>query len=345
MKLGANLVYQGAGELARAADDLGYDVVLAPEGYRSDAASVLGLVAGVTKRVGLASGVMQIPARPPGLTALTAATLDALSGGRFRLGLGVSNPDVSDGWYGVRFDRPLARTREYVDIVRRALTGEPVEYRGEHFRLPASGPGGGAPLQVLTQPLRPRLPVYLAAVGPRNLRLAGEIADGWIGVFTAPDAVAAAVREIAAGRAAAGLDMTGFDVLPSLPTAVGDDVETAVDQLRAHYVYMLGIGDPEHNFYVAMARRMGFGAEIEVFLDRLAAGDRTGAGAGVPAEFVDRTALVGPVDRLAGRMKEYDAAGVTTLGIMVSAAATSLDGRLHILRVAAAALDRSGVGG
>ncbi|MBB5122716.1 luciferase [Streptomyces eurocidicus] len=338
MRLGANLIYQGAGELARAAEELGYDVVLAPEGYRSDAVSVLGLAAGATRHIGLASGVMQIPARPPGTAALTAATLDALSGGRFRLGLGVSNPDVSHGWYGVRFDRPLARTREYVDIVRRALAGESVTYEGEHFRLPVPGTRGDAPLYLHTERPRSAVPVYLAAVGPRALRLAGEIADGWIGVFASPEDVAGAVAEIRAGRLRAGRAMAGFDVLPSLPAAVADDVDSAVDALRGQYVYLLGIGDPERNFYCAMARRMGYGREAALLRERLAAGDRKGAGAALPAAFIDRTALVGPVPRLADRMRAYADAGVTTLGVMVSAAATTLDGRTRILRAAAAAL-------
>ncbi|MFD0264399.1 LLM class flavin-dependent oxidoreductase [Kitasatospora indigofera] len=344
MRLGANLVYQGAGALARAAEGLDYDVVLAPEGYRSDAASVLGLVAGQTERIGLASGVMQIPARPPGLAALTAATLDSLSGGRFRLGLGVSNPGVSQGWYGVDFARPLSRTREYVEIVRKAVAGGPVDHRGEHFTLP--GPGGeGAPLHLFTELPRPRIPVYLAAVGPRSLRLAGEIADGWIGVFTSPEAVAKSVGEIRAGRELAGLGMAGFDVLPSLPTAVADDLGGALDQLRPHYVYMLGIGDPAQNFYCAMAREMGHEKEIALFHERLAAGDRAGAGAAIPADFIDRTSLAGPVPRIADRMQAFAEAGVTTLGVMVSAAATDHEGRLAILRRAAEALDLAGVAG
>ncbi|MFJ9903602.1 LLM class flavin-dependent oxidoreductase [Streptomyces sp. NPDC101152] len=344
MRLAANLVYQGAAELARTAEELGYDVVLAPEGYLSDAVSVLGLAAGATERIGLASGVMQIPARAPGMAALTAATLDALSGGRFRLGLGVSNPDVSQGWYGVPFDRPLARTREYVDIVRQALTGRPVTYAGEHFRLPAAGADrDAAPLLLVTERVREGIPVYLAAVGPRALRLAGEIADGWIGVFTSPEAVGDAVAEIRKGRSAAGLGMAGFDVLPSLPTSVADDVESAVDALRGKYVDLLGIGDAEHNVYCAMARRMGYGREAANLRERLAAGDRAGAGAALPVGFIDRTALVGPVPRLADRMAEYAEAGVTTLGVMVSAAATTLEGRVGILRAAADALELAGV--
>ena len=180
MKLAVNLVATDAVALAVRAEKLGYELVLAPEGYRSDAVSVLGLVAGRTERIALGSCVMQIPARPPATAAMTAATLDALSDGRFRLGLGVSNPDVSEGWYGVPFDGPLGRTREYVEIVRAALKGAPVTYVGSHFQLP-SGTRASAPLHLYTERLRPTMPIYLAAVGPQNLRLAGRIADGWLG--------------------------------------------------------------------------------------------------------------------------------------------------------------------
>ena len=337
MRLAVNLTYQGATELARAAEQLGYAAVLAPEGYRSDAASLLGLVAGQTERVALISGVMQIPARPPGLTALTAATLDALSGGRFRLGLGVSNPDVARGWYGAGADRPLGRTREYVDLVRRALSGDPVHHEGRHYSV-----GGPAPLHVLTRPVRPDLPVYLAAVGPANLGLAGEIADGWIGVFTAPEAVKEAVAEIADGRKRAGRDMAGFEVLPSLPTAVGPDPAAAADLLRDQYVYLMGIGDAERNVYCTLARRLNYGRVADELRKRLAAGDRAGAAAVLPVDFIDRTALIGPVPRIAERMAEYAETGVTTLGVMVSAAAGSTAGRLAILRSCAAAWELSG---
>ncbi|MCC3767125.1 LLM class flavin-dependent oxidoreductase [Streptomyces sp. UNOC14_S4] len=342
MRLGATIPYQGAARLARVAEDLGYDVLLAPEGYRSDAVSVLGLLAGATRRIGLASGVMQIPARPPGATALTAATLDALSGGRFRLGLGVSDPAVSQGWYGVPFDRPLARTREYVDIVRRALAGGPVTHDGEHYRLPAPGGDGAAPLHLRTERPPHRIPVYLAAVGPRALRLAGEIADGWIGVFAPPESVARAVGAIQEGRRSAGLDPAGYDVLLSLPVAVADDVGTAVDMLRGQYTYLLGIGDPERNVHCGLARRLGYGPAVRLLRERLAAGDRAGAAAALPEEFVDRTALVGPVPRLAERMRGYAEAGVTTLAVMASAADTTPDGRVRILRAAAAAAELAG---
>ncbi|MFF4529056.1 LLM class flavin-dependent oxidoreductase [Streptomyces sp. NPDC001407] len=343
MRLGATIPYQGAVQLAHAAEELGYDVLLAPEGYRSDAVSVLGLLAGATRRIGLASGVMQIPARPPGATALTAATLDALSGGRFRLGLGVSDPDVSQGWYGVPFDRPLARTREYVDIVRRALAGGPVTYDGEHYRLPGPAGSGAAPLHLRTERPDRRIPVYLAAVGPRVLRLAGEIADGWIGVFTPPESVAGAVSAIQEGRRLTGLGMAGYDVLLSLPVAVADDVGTAVDSLRGQYVYLLGIGDLERNVHCGLARRLGYGPAVGLLRERLAAGDRDGAAAALPEEFIERTALAGPVPRLAERMIAYAGAGVTTLGVMASAAAATPDGRVRILRAAAEALELAGV--
>ncbi len=342
MKLAVNLVYQDAGLLARTAEELGYAVALAPEGYRSEAASLLGLVAGCTERIGLASGVMQIPARTPGLAALTAATLDAVSGGRFRLGLGVSNAEVSDGWYGVPFDEPLRRTREYVEIVRAALRGEPVRYAGRHFRLPRDG-AGSAPLHLLTTPLRADLPIWLAAVGPRNLRLAGEIADGWIGVFTSPELAADAIGHLRSGRERAGRTMAGFETLPCLPTAVSDDVTDAVDLVRGQYAYLLGIGDPERNVYVALARRLGFVGEVEKVHDLVRAGDRAGAAAAVPEGFIRETALVGSVDRVAARMREYASAGVTTLGIMVSAAATDTAGRVALLHRAAEALRRAGV--
>jgi F420-dependent oxidoreductase-like protein len=346
MRLAVNLVYQGAGELAVEAERLGYAFALAPEGYRSDAPSVLGYVAGRTRRIGLVSGVMQIPGRPPGMAALTAATLDALSGGRFRLGLGVSNPDVSDGWYGVAFDRPLARTREYVEIVRAALAGGPVRYDGRHYSLPAhvagnghgDAAGAGAPLHLFTEPLRADVPVYLAAAGSRNLELAGEIADGWIGVFTTPEMVEAAVADLATGRARAGRDMAGFDVMPCLATAVADDPREAADRLRGQFVYMVGIGDADRNVHCRVMRELGFASAVEQVRDLIARGDRGGAAAAVPFELIDATSLVGPIERIAERLGGYAAAGVTTLGVMVSAAATSLDGRIAILRDAADAL-------
>jgi alkanesulfonate monooxygenase SsuD/methylene tetrahydromethanopterin reductase-like flavin-dependent oxidoreductase (luciferase family) len=228
MKLAVNLNYRTAAEVAAEAERLGFDLALAPEGYRSDAASVLGLVIGRTAAIGVGSGVFQIPGRPAGMTALTAATLDALSGGRFRLGLGVSNPDVSEGWYGVPFDDPLGRTREYVEVVRMAMRGEQVRYAGDHLRLPPPGREGAA-LTVLTEPLRADLPIYLAAVGTRNLELAGEIADGWLGVFASPEQVGQCVAHIDAGRRRVGREASAFEVIPGVPTVIGADPQACAD--------------------------------------------------------------------------------------------------------------------
>ncbi|MEY3734422.1 MAG: hypothetical protein RL347_1781, partial [Actinomycetota bacterium] len=199
MRLGLNLGYWGAGNdadnlaLAREADRVGYAVVWAAEAYGSDAATVLAWVAAQTERIDVGSAIFQIPGRTPANTAMTAATLDTLSGGRFRLGLGVSGPQVSEGWHGVRFDKPLARTREYVAIVRKALARERLTYEGEFFTLPLPD-GPGKALTLTVHPVRERIPIYLAAVGPRNLELAGEIADGWLAIFFDSDTSARAGR-------------------------------------------------------------------------------------------------------------------------------------------------------
>jgi F420-dependent oxidoreductase-like protein len=322
---------------------MGFGMAVFGEGYRSDAASVIGFAAAKTERIELLSGVMQIPARPPGLAALTAATLNALSGGRFRMGLGVSNPDISEGWYGVPFDKPLARTREYVQIVRRALDGQSVRYDGQHYKLPA-GDRDGAPLHITTEPLRTDIPVYLAAVGDRNLRLAGEIADGWIGAFATPESVVAARGQIESGAREGRRSLADFDLMPSLPTVFTADVQAGIDQLRPHYAHFLGLGDPRRNLYVRLAERMGFAAEMDAFAKLMAEGDAKSAAAAVPGELIDRTALVGPVERAADRMREYDAAGATTLTIMLSPARTHYAGRLALLRGAARALELSGTG-
>src|SRR4051812_17937130 len=176
---------------------------------------MLGWLAGQTERIDLGAAVLQIPARTPAMTAMTAATLDTLSGGRFRLGLGVSGPQVSEGWHGVPFARPLARTREYVDVVKLALARQPVSYSGEHYRLPLPG-GAGKAIKLGFRPVRADVPIYLAAVGPKNLELAGEIADGWLAIFFAPDAVGEYRQHIERGRATRGLGLTGFDIAPTV---------------------------------------------------------------------------------------------------------------------------------
>ncbi len=326
MRLGLTLGYQTAWTtpadhlaLAQEAERLGFSVVWAAEAYGSDSPSMLAWIAGQTSRIDLGSGVMQIPARSPAATAMTAATIDTLSGGRFRLGLGVSGPQVSEGWHGVPFGKPLARTREYVDIVRMALARKPVEYAGEHYRLPVPG-GPGKPLRLGFHPPRADIPIYLAAVGPRNLRLAGEIADGWLAVFFAPEYAGELLGHVRAGREAAGRPMDSFDVVPTVPVVVGEDPVACAELVRWYAaLYVGGMGSREQNFYHQLATRMGYGAAAREVQDLYLAKRQREAAAAVPFEFIDSTSLLGPVDRIADRMRAYAGAGVTTLSVSVFA--------------------------
>jgi len=334
MKLGVFLSYDTAVEVAQEAERLGYAVALAPEGFKSDAVSVLGAVAARTERIGIASGVMQIPARTPVLAALTAATLDAMSDGRFRLGLGVSNPDVSSGWYGVPFGQPLSRVREYVAVVRMALRGEPVRHAGRYFHLPPPGSAEAAHLRAA--PVRADIPVYLAGVGPSSISLAGEIADGWIGVFCSPQRLAQSMRWLRAGRARAGLGMAGFEVLPSVPLGTGSEPAAAAEPLRGYFANFIGLGSPTGNVYGALATRMGYGSAVHEIGRKCRAGDRAGAACAVPFELMDETSLLGSAERIAPRMAEYARAGVTTLGVTLLY--RSVAEQLAALRTAAEAL-------
>src|SRR3954451_1018775 len=228
MRLGLNLGYWGAGDdannlaLAQEADRLGYAVAWAAEAYGSDAATALTWVAAHTKNIDVGSAIFQIPARSPAMVAMTAATLDSLSGVRFRLGVGVSGPQVSEGWHGVRFDAPLGRTREYVEIVRMALRRERVSYDGKYYTLPLPD-GPGKALKLTVHPVRDQIPVYLAAVGPKNLELSGEIADGWLAVFFSPERAADSLAHLRTGLDKAA--RSEFDIVPTVPVVIGDDVE------------------------------------------------------------------------------------------------------------------------
>ncbi|HEV7907967.1 MAG TPA: LLM class F420-dependent oxidoreductase, partial [Pseudonocardiaceae bacterium] len=321
MRLGLNLGYWGAGndadnlELAKEADRLGYSVVWAAEAYGSDAPTVLSWVAAHTERVDVGSAILQIPARTPAMAAMTAATLDTLSGGRFRMGLGVSGPQVSEGWHGVRFDKPLARTREYVDIVRSALRREKVRYDGKHYVLPLPD-GPGKALTMTVHPVREQIPIYLAAVGPKNLELAGEIADGWLAMFFSPEHSADSLASVRAGREKAGKTMEGFDVVPTAPLIVGEDWRTCADTIRPYAaLYVGGMGSREKNFYNNLVVRMGFDKEAAEVQERYLARDYPGAMAALPLEFLDATALLGPKERIADRMKALAEVGVTTLTV------------------------------
>jgi F420-dependent oxidoreductase-like protein len=287
-------------ELAVLADRSGLDSVWISEAWGQDAVSVLGLLAGKTERVALGSGVMQIPARKPTATAMAAASLDVLSGGRFRLGLGLSGPQVSEGWYGVPFGGGLARTREYVDVVRRALAREPIELPLEN----GTATGLGKPLKLLARPVQDPIPIYLGATGPKAIAQCAEIADGWMPFAIDP----AVVRELTppADRP--------FDVAPALPVAVAGDVDAARDAVRPWLAFYFGaMGAPEKNFYVELAERHGHGASAREAQRRYLAGDRAAAGAAISDELIEAAAIATTPDRLAERIEVYRDAGATTV--------------------------------
>lgn len=347
MRLGVNLGYWGGGndadslKVAQEADRLGYSVVWAAEAYGSDAATVLAWIAAHTERIDIGSAVFQIPGRTPANTAMTAATLDTLSGGRFRLGLGVSGPQVSEGWHGVRFDKPLGRTREYVTIVRKALARERVSFEGEHFTLPLPN-GPGKPLTLTVHPVREHIPIYLAAIGPKNLELAGEIADGWLAIFFAPEHAAQSTDAIAAGRARIGKSLDGFDIVPTVPVVIGADPSRCADLVRPYAaLYVGGMGSRDVNFYNQLAGRMGYEAEAAQVQERYLAKDYAGAAAAVPESFIDQTSLLGPPGRIAERLAAYAAAGVTTL--TVAASVGTLEERIGTVRAMAEILEASGL--
>lgn len=348
MKLSVNLGYWGAGndadnlEVAREADRLGYSCAWAAEAYGSDAATVLAWIAAQTKQIDVGSAIFQIPGRTPANTAMTAATLDTLSGGRFRLGLGVSGPQVSEGWHGVRFTKPLQRTREFVDIVRLALSRQRVKYDGEFFTLPLPD-GPGKALTLTVHPVRENIPIYLASIGPKNLELTGEIADGWLAIFFSPEHAGELMKPLLAGREKAGKTMEGFDVVPTVPVVPGKDVEECANFVRPYSaLYIGGMGSRDKNFYNQLATRMGYeDAAIEI-QERYMAKDYAGAAAAVPLEFIDAVSLIGPPDRIANRLLAYADAGVTELSI--ASFAGTLQERVGTLQIMKDALKSSGLG-
>jgi F420-dependent oxidoreductase-like protein len=272
---------------------------------------------------------------------MTAATLDTLSGGRFRLGLGVSGPQVSEGWHGVRFDRPLGRTREYVSIVRKALARERLTFEGEFFTLPLPD-GPGKALTLTVHPVRETIPIYLAAIGPKNLELAGQIADGWLAIFFSPEKSDEIMAPLRAGRESVGKTMDGFDVVPTVPVVIGPDVQACADQVRAYSaLYLGGMGSREKNFYNQLACRMGFESAAIDIQERYMAKDYAGAAAAVPFEFIDATSLIGPADRIKERLSAYSSAGVTTLTIATYAG--GLDERLSTVRTMMDLLEGAGL--
>jgi F420-dependent oxidoreductase-like protein len=267
---------------------------------------------------------MQMAARTPAMTAMTAMTLDALSGGRFRLGLGVSGPQVVEGWHGQQFGKPLRKTREYVEVVRAVLKREgPVEYKGEYYQVPYTGPGAsglGKPLKSILHG-RADLPIYLAAVGPRNVALAAEIADGWIPVFFSPRRWAMFREWLQEGFRAAGVpSRERFDVMPMVPVVVGDDVDACRRAVKPRLaLYVGGMGARGRNFYNDIARRYGYEEAAQRIQDLYLGGRKDEAAAAVPDALVDEVALCGPRERVRERLTEWQTSGVTTLMVAGSA--------------------------
>ncbi|MCW2811411.1 MAG: putative oxidoreductase [Friedmanniella sp.] len=348
MRLGLNVGYlvgsddpQDLLRLTRHAESLDYAVVWAAEAYGSDSPTLLAWLAAQTSTIDVGSAVMQIPGRTPAMTAMTAASLDRLSGGRFRLGLGVSGPQVSEGWHGVRFSAPLARTREYVEIVRLALGRRTVAYEGAHYRLPLPE-GPGKALKLMITPPRAHVPLYVAAVGPKNLELAGEVADGWLAVFFAPAYAVEQLAHLATGRARVGLTLDGFDVVPAVPLVVGADPRACADPVRGYAaLYLGGMGSREKNFYNQLAVRMGYGDAAAQVQDLFLGRRHRDAMAAVPYEFIDETSLLGDQDRIAAGLGRLAAAGVTTCSVVPHG--DTVEEKLHALTVAAEALHQAGV--
>jgi F420-dependent oxidoreductase-like protein len=341
MKLGVHIGYWGLGltrqdqlEIVLEAERLGYDSVWAAEAYGSDAATILGWIAGQTSRIRIGSAIFQMPGRSPAMTAMTAATLDQLSDGRMILGIGSSGPQVAEGWHGQRFGQQIQRTREYVAVVRKALARERLEFHGETLELPLPD-GPGKALKLTIAPVQDRIPIYLAAIGPNNTRLAGEVADGWIPTLFSPEHVAEFRPLLEEGAAVAGRSLDGsFDIAPTVNVFVTDDLAAARDAMRPFLaLYVGGMGSRERNFYNQLVQRYGFedaAREVqELYLD----GRRDEAMAALPDELIDLVSLCGPADRVRERLEVFRAAGVGTLG--VSPMAWDRDGRLEQLRLVA----------
>ena len=298
-------------ELAQEAERLGYDSAWAAEAWGTDAVTVLAWLAATTTRIKVGSAIMQIPGRSPANTAMTAATLDLMSGGRFLLGLGTSGPQVVEGWHGEPWGKPLGKTREYVEIVRTALRRDVVEHHGEHYRIPYDGAGAtgvGKPLKLMLRPLRADIPIYLAAIGPKNVALAAEIADGWLPIFVDPERFDDAFGESIAGA------QPGFEIAATVNVLVGDDVQSLRDSLKPYLaLYVGGMGAKGRNFYNSLMRRYGWEAEAEQIQELYLGGHQREAIAAVPDELVDAVALVGPKERIRDRLAAWRETPVTTL--------------------------------
>ncbi|WP_405140605.1 LLM class F420-dependent oxidoreductase [Sphaerisporangium sp. NBC_01403] len=318
LKLGLNVGYwqrnaDDATEVVQTAERLGYDSVWTAEAYGSDAFTPLAWYGARTSRIKLGTSVAQISARAPVTTAMTAMTLDHLTGGRLLLGIGASGPQVVEGWYGRPFPRPLARTREYVDIMRKVWRREePVTSDGPHYPLPY--PGGaelGKPLKLITHPLRPEIPIYLGAEGPKNVALATEITDGWLPLFVFPEKIESMYSEALAGA------RPGFDIAAMVLVVITDDIQAALNGVKMMLtLYIGGMGAKSRNFHADIVGRMGFADAAQKIQELYLAGRRDEAFEAIPDELADGISLVGPAGRIRERLELWRDSPVTNLLVM-----------------------------
>jgi len=323
MRLGLNFGYWGSDPsdniaIAKEAERLGYHSLWTAEAYGSDSVTPLVWLAAHTERINVGTAIMQMPARTPAMTAMTAATIDLLTGGRFLLGLGASGPQVVEGWHGVVYGKLLTRTREYVEIVRTVLKREqPLEHHGEYYDIPVRGGTGlGKPLKLIVHPLRSNIPIYVAAIGPKNVALAAEIADGWLPVFFSPKRVDVFRKSLDEGfaRRTDGKTLADFDIAPTVSVVVGDDVDACRMKVKPNLaLYVGGMGARGKNFYNELACRYGYEDAAKTIQDLYLAGKKNEAIAAVPDELVDEIALCGPRERIKDQLAAWREAGVTTL--------------------------------
>ncbi|QUR65820.1 LLM class F420-dependent oxidoreductase [Mycobacterium spongiae] len=333
MRIGLSINYAGGfKEVAAEVADLeraGLDIVFVPEAYSFDAVSALGYLAASTQRVQLASGILQLYTRTPTLTAMTAAGLDYVSDGRFTLGLGASGPQVIEGFHGVPYDAPIARTREIIEICRQVWRRERVTHSGQHYTIPLpadQGTGLGKALKLINEPVRQRIPILVAALGPKNVELAAEVAEGWQPIFYLPEkAPDVWGKALAAGRAKRDPELGDLDVYAGPTLAIGENVESLRELVKPHLaLYIGGMGAKGKNFYHSLATNYGYGAQADRIQELYLAGDKEGAAAVVPDELVRDINLIGTPGFVKERLAAFREAGVTTLNV-APIAATSAD--------------------
>ena len=321
MRLGLNLGYWSgqstdATALVLEAERLGFDSIWTAEAYGSDGLTPLAWMGALTQRIKLGSGILQMPARTPAMTAMSAATLDLLSKGRVLLGLGVSGPQVVEGWHGQPYGKPLVRTREYVEILRTIWARkDPLNYQGQEYHIPIEGGTGlGKPLKITIHPFRSRIPIYLAAIGPKNIELAGEIADGWLPIFYSPTREAATLSALDIGLAKRETNTEPFDIAPTVHVVLGDDIAACRDVLKPQLaLYIGGMGARGKNFYNDLACRYGYEAAAKEIQDLYLDGKKKSAAEAVPDELVDEVAFCGPRERIAELLEPWKKSRVTTL--------------------------------